>query len=42
MVAFIPEVQPSEKPVYITKRGLPQGAIRRIASNEQNTSNKRE
>jgi len=35
IVAFIPEVQPSEKPVYITKRGLPQGAFRRIASSDQ-------
>ncbi|WP_242037797.1 helix-turn-helix domain-containing protein [Tolypothrix sp. FACHB-123] len=35
IVAFIPEVQPSEKPVYITKRGLPQGAFRRIASTDQ-------
>ncbi|MFM6119408.1 MAG: ATP-binding protein, partial [Sphaerospermopsis kisseleviana] len=35
IVAFIPEVQPSEKPVYITKRGLPQGAFRRTASSDQ-------
>lgn len=32
---MIPEVQPSEKPVYITKRGLPQGAFTRIASTDQ-------
>lgn len=35
VVAFIPEVQPSEKPVYITSRGLPKGAFRRIASTDQ-------
>ncbi|MEH1927633.1 ATP-binding protein [Nostoc sp.] len=35
IVALIPEVQPSEKPVYITKRGLPQGAFTRIASTDQ-------
>jgi ATP-dependent DNA helicase RecG len=35
IVAFIPEVQPSEKPVFITKRGLPKGAFRRIASADQ-------
>jgi len=35
IVAFIPEVQPSEKPVYISNRGLPKGAFRRIASTDQ-------
>jgi ATP-dependent DNA helicase RecG len=35
IVAFIPEVRPSEKPVYITNRGLPKGAFRRIASSDQ-------
>lgn len=35
IVAFIPEVQPSEKPVYIINRGLPKGAFRRIASTDQ-------
>ncbi|MDH6061429.1 putative DNA binding domain-containing protein [Chrysosporum bergii ANA360D] len=35
IVAFIPEVQPSEKPVYITSRGLPKGAFRRTASSDQ-------
>ncbi|MBW4592433.1 MAG: putative DNA binding domain-containing protein [Brasilonema angustatum HA4187-MV1] len=35
IVAFIPEVQPSEKPVFITSRGLPKGAFRRIASTDQ-------
>jgi ATP-dependent DNA helicase RecG len=33
--AFIPEVQHSEKPVYISNRGLPKGAFRRIASTDQ-------
>jgi len=35
IVAFIPEVQPSEKPVYIINRGLPKGAFRRTASSDQ-------
>ncbi len=35
IVAFIPEVEPSERPVYITSRGLPKGAFRRIASTDQ-------
>jgi len=35
IVAFIPEVQPSEKPVYISSRGLPKGAFRRTASSDQ-------
>ncbi len=35
IVAFIPEVQPSEKPVFITSRGIPKGAFRRIASTDQ-------
>jgi ATP-dependent DNA helicase RecG len=32
---FIPEVQASEKPVYVKTRGLPKGACRRIASTDQ-------
>lgn len=35
IVAFIPEVQPSEKPVYIISKGIPKGAFRRIASTDQ-------
>ncbi len=35
IIIFIPEVQPSEKPVYITNRGLPKGSFRRIASTDQ-------
>jgi len=35
IVAFIPEAQPSEKPVYLLKRGLPKGAFRRIGSTDQ-------
>ena len=32
---FIPEAQPSQKPVYIKKIGLPRGAYRRITSTDQ-------
>ncbi len=32
---FVQEAQPSEKPIYIQKRGLPQGAYRRIGSTDQ-------
>ena len=35
IVAFIPEAQPHEKPVYIRSKGLPRGAYRRIASTDQ-------
>jgi ATP-dependent DNA helicase RecG len=35
VVAFIPEAQPHEKPVYITSKGLPKGALRRIGSTDQ-------
>ncbi|MCU0426521.1 MAG: putative DNA binding domain-containing protein [Candidatus Kapabacteria bacterium] len=35
IVAFIPEAQPTEKPVFIANRGLPQGAFRRIGSTDQ-------
>jgi ATP-dependent DNA helicase RecG len=35
VMAFIPEAQPHEKPVYITARGLPKGAFRRIGSTDQ-------
>lgn len=30
VVAFIPEAAPTDKPVYITSKGLPKGAFRRI------------
>lgn len=30
VVAYIPEAAPTDKPVYITSRGLPRGAFRRI------------
>ena len=32
---FIQEAQPSEKPIYIQKQGLPRGAYRRIGSTDQ-------
>ncbi|MGC8560808.1 MAG: ATP-binding protein [Phycisphaerae bacterium] len=32
LVVFIPEAQPHEKPVYISSKGLPRGALRRIGS----------
>lgn len=34
VIAFVPEVGPSEKPVYFEKRGLPAGAFRRIGSTD--------
>jgi ATP-dependent DNA helicase RecG len=35
VIAFIPEAQPTEKPIYIQARGLPKGAFRRIGSTDQ-------
>ena len=35
VVAFIPEAQPYEKPIYIKNKGLPKGAFRRIGSTDQ-------
>lgn len=35
VVAFIPEAQPHEKPVYIKSMGLPKGAFRRIGPTDQ-------
>lgn len=32
VVAFVPEAAPTDKPVYITSKGLPRGAYRRIGS----------
>jgi ATP-dependent DNA helicase RecG len=34
VMAFIPEAQPHEKPVFIKSQGLPEGAYRRIASTD--------
>lgn len=35
VIAYIPEAQPHEKPIYIKSQGLPQGAYRRIGSTDQ-------
>jgi ATP-dependent DNA helicase RecG len=35
LIAFIPEAQPSQKPVYIKKKDVKHGAYRRIASGDQ-------
>ena len=35
IIAFIPEAQPSDKPVFIKRRGLTHGAFRRIGSTDQ-------
>jgi ATP-dependent DNA helicase RecG len=35
VVVHIPEVHPNEKPVYVRKHGLPQGACRRIGATDQ-------
>lgn len=35
ILAFIPEAQSHEKPVYIMAKGLPRGAFRRIGSTDQ-------
>ncbi|MBI1826076.1 MAG: putative DNA binding domain-containing protein [Planctomycetes bacterium] len=35
IVAFVPEAQEGEKPIYIESRGLPKGAYRRIGSTDQ-------
>ncbi|KYC36049.1 transcriptional regulator [Scytonema hofmannii PCC 7110] len=40
IVAFIPEAQPSEKPIYIKNQGLPKGAYRRISSTDQRCTEK--
>lgn len=35
IVAYVPEAQEGEKPIYIESRGLPKGAFRRIGSTDQ-------
>ncbi len=35
---FIPELQPSQKPLYFLNEGLPKGAFRRIGSSDQRCS----
>lgn len=35
LVVTVPEAQPGDKPVFITSRGLPKGAFRRVGSTDQ-------
>ena len=35
IIAFVSEVQPTEKPVFFKNRGLPKGAFRRIGASDQ-------
>ena len=35
IVAYIPEVSPNEKPIFIKSKGLPSGAFRRIGASDQ-------
>lgn len=35
VVVYVPEVPPTEKPVYLTRLGLPRGAYRRVGSTDQ-------
>ena len=35
VVAFVPESQPQDKPIFFKTRGLPKGAMRRIGSTDQ-------
>jgi ATP-dependent DNA helicase RecG len=35
VVVFVPEVDPSQKPVYLQATGLPKGAFRRVGSSDQ-------
>ncbi len=38
LVVWVPEAAPAEKPVYLTKLGLPRGAFRRVGSTDQEGS----
>lgn len=35
VVAFVPEAQPQDKPIFFKAQGLPKGALRRIGSTDQ-------
>ena len=35
VVAFVPEAQPQDKPIFFKAQGLPKGAMRRIGSTDQ-------
>ena len=35
VVAFVPEAQPQDKPVFFKSQGLPKGAMRRVGSTDQ-------
>lgn len=38
LVVFVPEAAAAEKPIYLTKLGLPRGAFRRVGSTDQEGS----
>lgn len=38
LVIWVPEVAPAEKPVFLSKLGLPRGAFRRVGSTDQESS----
>ena len=38
VVAFVPELSAGDKPVYLTRHGLPRGAYRRVGSTDQQGS----
>lgn len=38
VAAYVPEVQPAEKPIYLESKGLKEGAYRRIGSSDQQCS----
>lgn len=38
LVVWVPEAAPAEKPVYLSKLGLPRGAFRRVGSTDQEGS----
>jgi ATP-dependent DNA helicase RecG len=38
IVVYVPEAAPTDKPIYLTKLGLPRGAFRRVGSTDQEGS----